>query len=128
MTFNLYIILYEVASVLCILFKIFLNLLLGGIPAIVASIIVSFLIGFEYLPFMIILTLLSTLFAATQGLINNLKYYKLDWKDEQEIIKQGMAVLISMGLAVVPGIILFILYFAVFMNLVNPFIYLLIEL
>lgn len=106
--------------------KIFLNLLLGGIPAIVASIIVSFSIGFEYLPFMIILTLLSTLFAATQGLINNLKYYKLDWKDEQEIVKQGMAVLISMGLAVVPGIILFVLYFAVFMNLVNPFIYLLI--
>ena len=103
--------------------KIFLNLLLGGIPSIIASLIVSFSIGFEYLPFMLILMLLSVLFAATIGLINNLKHYKLDWNDEQEVVKQGMAVLISMGIAVVPGLVLFIGYFAV-MNFINPFIYL----
>ena len=66
------------------------------------------------------------LFAAIVGLINNLKYNKLDWKDEQEIVKQGMAVLISMGVAVVPGIILFVVYFTGLMNVLNPFIYLLI--
>ena len=103
--------------------KIFLNLLLGGIPSIIASLIVSFSIGFEYLPFMLILMLLSVLFAATIGLINNLKHYKLDWNDEQEVVKQGMAVLISMGIAVIPGLVLFIGYFAV-MNFINPFIYL----
>ena len=47
-------------------------------------------------------------------------------EDEQEIVKQGMAVLISMGVAVVPGIILFVVYFTGLMNVLNPFIYLLI--
>lgn len=104
--------------------KIFLNLLLGGIPSVIASLIVSFSIGFEYFPFILILMLLSVLFAAVEGLINNLKHYKLDWKDEQEIVKQGMAVLISMGVAVVPGLVLFVLFLAVFMSFINPFLYL----
>ncbi|MBQ4570107.1 MAG: hypothetical protein IJB21_00265 [Bacilli bacterium] len=104
--------------------KIFLNMLLGGIPSIIASIIVSFSIGFSYLPFLLILTLTNCLYASMIGLISNLKHYKLDWKDEQEIVKQGMAVLIAMGLAVVPGVILVIAYFAGLMNILNPLIYL----
>lgn len=104
--------------------KIFLNMLLGGIPSVIASIIVSFSIGFVYLPFLLILTLTNCLFASMIGLINNLKHYKLDWKDEQEIVKQGMAVLISMGIAVIPGIILLISYFAGLMNILSPYLYL----
>ena len=104
--------------------KIALNLLLGGIPSIISAVIVSFSIGFNYLPFIIILMLLNVLFASMVGLISNLKHYKLDWKDEQEIVKQGMAVLISMGLAVVPGIVLFVSYFAGLMNILNPYVYL----
>ena len=104
--------------------KIFLNMLLGGIPSVIASIIVSFSIGFVYLPFMLVLMLLSVLFSAIIGLINNLKHYKFDWKDEQEIVKQGMAVLISMGVAIVPGIVLFGIYFAGVMNILNPFVFL----
>lgn len=104
--------------------KVFLNLLLGGIPSVIAAVIVSFSIGFKYLPFMIILMLSNILFSALQGLINNLKHYKLDWKDEQEIVKQGMAILISMGVAVVPGLILFVAYFAGLMNILNPFVFL----
>lgn len=104
--------------------KIFLNLLLGGIPSIISAVIVCFSIGFEYLIFVIILMLSNVLYASITGLINNLKYYKLDWKDEQEIVKQGMAVLISMGVALVPGIVLFILYFMGLMKILNPFIYL----
>lgn len=104
--------------------KIALNLLLGGIPSIISAVIVSSSIGFNYLPFIIILMLLNVLFASMVGLISNLKHYKLDWKDEQEIVKQGMAVLISMGLAVIPGIVLFVSYFAGLMNILNPYVYL----
>lgn len=106
--------------------KIFLNMLLGGIPSIIGAFIVCFSIGFEYFIFILVLMFANVLFAAIVGLINNLKYNKLDWKDEQEIVKQGMAVLISMGVAVVPGIILFVVYFTGLMNVLNPFIYLLI--
>ena len=36
----------------------------------------------------IVLMISSVVFSAIIGLIFNLKYYNLDWKDEQEIVKQ----------------------------------------
>ena len=57
-------------------------------------------------------------------MIFNLKYYNLDWKDEQEIVKQGMAVLISMAVAILPGAIILVAYLAGLMMVVNPYVYL----
>jgi hypothetical protein len=37
----------------------------------------------------------------------------LDWKDESEVVKQGMAVLISLGTAIIPGVIILFGYFLV---------------
>jgi Flp pilus assembly protein TadB len=66
----------------------------------------------------------SVVFSAIIGLIFNLKYYNLDWKDEQEIVKQGMAVLISMAVAILPGAIMLVAYLAGLMMVVNPYVYL----
>jgi hypothetical protein len=99
-------------------------MLLRGIPSIIGAFIVCFSIGFEYFIFILVLMFANVLFAAIVGLINNLKYNKLDWKDEQEIVKQGMAVLISMAVAILPGAIILVAYLAGLMMVVNPYVYL----
>ena len=104
--------------------KLLLNILLGGIPSIISAILLVFVVGIAYLPFAIVLMISSVVFSAIIGLIFNLKYYNLDWKDEQEIVKQGMAVLISMAVAILPGAIILVAYLAGLMMVVNPFIYL----
>ena len=101
--------------------KLLLNLLLGGIPSVIASVLLSFVVGITYFPFMLILSLCSVVNAGVFGLLNNLKYYRLDWKDETEVVKQGMAVLISLVTAVIPGIIILLGYFVA---PINEFIYL----
>ena len=70
---------------------------------------------------MLILSLCSVVNAGVFGLLNNLKYYRLDWKDETEVVKQGMAVLISLVTAIIPGLIILVGYFA---TPINEFIYL----
>ena len=104
--------------------KMLLNILLGGIPSVIGAILLVFVVGISYLPFAVILMLSSVVFSAIIGLIFNLKYYNLDWKDEQEIVKQGMAVLISMAVAILPGAIILVAYLAGLMMVVNPYIYL----
>lgn len=103
--------------------KLLLNLIIGGIPIIISSIVLSFVIGFEYFPFLLLLPLLSLSFSALFGLINNLKYYKLDWKDEQEIIKQGMSVLVSLGTGILPILVIVVIYLLC-NSFINPFIFL----
>ena len=93
--------------------KLLLNLLLGGIPSVIASILLSFVVGISYLPFMLVLSLCSVVSAGVFGLLNNLKFYRLDWKDETAVVKQGMAVLISLGTAIIPGVIILFGYFLV---------------
>ena len=104
--------------------KMLLNILLGGIPSVIGAILLVFVVGISYLPFAVILMLSSVVFSAIIGLIFNLKYYNLDWKDEQEIVKQGMAVLISMAVAILPGAIILVAYLAGLMMVVNPYVYL----
>ena len=62
---------------------------------------------------MIILSLSSVVNASILGLMNNLKYYRFDWKDESEVIKQSMSVLISMGTAIVPGVLILVGFIAI---------------
>lgn len=100
--------------------KLLLNILLAGVPAIISSVALGFVIGFKYLPFMLILSLSSVVNASILGLMNNLKYYRFDWKDESEIIKQSMAVLISMATSIVPGVLILVGFIAI---PVNEFIY-----
>ena len=95
--------------------------MLGGIPSVIASVLLSFVVGITYFPFMLILSLCSVVNAGVFGLLNNLKYYRLDWKDETEVVKQGMAVLISLVTAVIPGLIILLGYFVA---PINEFIYL----
>ena len=45
-----------------------------------------------------------------------MKYYRFDWKDESEVIKQSMAVLISMGTAIVPGVLILVGFIAIPLN------------
>lgn len=104
--------------------KVMLNLVIGGVPIIISSIILSFVIGFEYLVFLLILPFLSLIFASMVGLYCNLKYHKLDWKDEQEVIKQGLAVILALGLAIIPSVILLVIYLTFLINIVSPIIYL----
>lgn len=103
--------------------KIGLNLIIGGIPIIISSIVLTITLGIEYFFFVLVLPMLALVYAAISGLYNNLKYYRLDWKDEQEVIKQGMSVLISLGTGILPGILLTIGYF-ILASFINPFIYL----
>lgn len=104
--------------------KLLLNLLIGGIPLIISSLLLSIVLGFEYLAFLIIIPLLSLLFAAMVGLYCNLKYYKLDWKDEQEVVKQGFAVILSLGVAIIPSICLLVIYLVFLVSYISPMLYL----
>ena len=104
--------------------KIFVNITIGIIPIILSGVLASLAIGFEYLPFLIIIPFLMLCFSAIMGLFINIKYPKLDWNDESEPIKKGVATLLGFFVGSIPSIIFFILYITVFIKIINPYIYL----
>lgn len=97
--------------------KILLNMVIGIIPIILSSIILAIQLGFMYLPFLLVIEVLFLAWSAMIGLYVNLKYPKLDWKDESEPIKQSIAVLVAMILAILPGVIIFGLYMSLMLGL-----------
>lgn len=77
--------------------KILLNITVASIPIVIATIIISFHVGFIYLPVFLIIFLVSSFIVAVIGLMCNLYYPKLEWETEATPIKQSM----SVGLAFV---------------------------
>ena len=107
--------------------KISLNMLIFGIPSIISSLIICVLykVNLIYYPLLIILPLLFSLSTSTLGLLFNLKWHRFDWTEETEVIKQGMSVLISLVVGILPGVISLFLYI-MFINMLSPLIILLI--
>lgn len=91
--------------------KVLFNVLVAAIPGIISSILISIALGIVYLPFLIIIIIISSYIVATVGLFFNLMYPKLDWQNIQEAIKQGMSVLVTMGVSLVVLIAPIIIYF-----------------
>lgn len=80
-----------IAKVLC-------NLTICSVPGIIGSFLISITIGYIYLPFLIVMVLLSGIITGMIGLICNLTYPKLEWDNVTAPIKQGMSVMISLAL------------------------------
>lgn len=93
--------------------KILFNVLIASIPSIICSILVSISLGLKYLPFLIVISIISSYIVSSNGLLMNLIYPKLVWDNESEPIKQSLSTGISMGvnllLLLVPIIIYFLL-------------------
>lgn len=103
--------------------KLKLNYLVGIIPSILGGIVVSIRFGnLLLIPFAIILPSLCVIFSAINGLLNNISYYRFDWQEEQEIIKQGMAILLSLTIGIAPMGIITIAYIATLKLSINPYI------
>lgn len=81
--------------------KILVNISIGIIPILLSSILLSTQLGIVYLPILCIV-LIEVLFISSMiGLYANLSLPKLNWESEVEAVKQGMSILLSMGLNLV---------------------------
>ncbi|MCM1260163.1 MAG: hypothetical protein NC182_04400 [Prevotella sp.] len=78
--------------------KILVNISIGIIPAILSSILLSTQLGIAYLPILCIVLIEVLWISSVIGLYANLSLPKLNWESEVEAVKQGIAVLLSMGL------------------------------
>lgn len=81
--------------------KIFVNMSIGLVPILLSSILLSTQLGIVYLPILCIVLVEALLISSMIGLYANLSLPKLNWESEVEVVKQGMAVLLSMGLNLV---------------------------
>ena len=90
--------------------KILLNMTISCIPGIIGVVIISFTIGFIYLPILILMVILSSIITGMVGLNTNLNYPKLEWENITVPVKQGMATLVSMGLNMLALILPLIVY------------------
>ena len=91
--------------------KILLNLTVSFFPIVISSIIISFNIGFIYLPLILGISLVSSFIVAQVGLLCNLYYPKLEWESEATPIKQSMSVALAFGFNAMALVIPFIAYF-----------------
>lgn len=90
--------------------KIFLNLTVSFFPILMSSVIISFNIGFAYLPIILGISLVSSFIVAQVGLLCNLNYPKLEWESEATPIKQSMAVALTFGFNALVLIIPLVMY------------------
>lgn len=81
--------------------KILVNISIGIIPVVLSSILLSTQLGIVYLPILCIVLIEALWISSMIGLYANLSLPKLNWESEVEPVKQGMAVLLSMGLNLV---------------------------
>lgn len=79
--------------------KILVNMTLSGVSSLITSVAVAWTIGFEYLPLIFILFILISFFISMVGIISNLYFPRFDWDNEQQPIKQGMSVLLCLGIS-----------------------------
>lgn len=93
--------------------KILVNVLITYIPVLIALLLLSIRIDFLYIGFGLIITFLVSLITSIIGLYSNLLYPKFNWTNEQEVIKQGMSVLVSMTINSIVVLMAIILYFII---------------
>lgn len=93
--------------------KILVNVVVEGLPAIIAGVLISIRIGIIYLPFLILIPLIISIITGIIGLYSNLLLPKLQWESEQEVIKQGSSVLVTMALSSVSIILPSVLFFVI---------------
>ena len=97
--------------------KLILNFIVGIIPIVIAAFLISLKVGFIYFVPLLFICILGLIYAAVNGLNLNLKYPKLDYQDEVEVIKQSMSVLLSLVTSLIPGIMCLIIYFSLLIKL-----------
>ena len=88
---------HPVSEMEVFLSKILVNVFISGICSILVSIAIGFAIGFEYSLFVLVLLILLSFMISMIGIIANLYYPNFEWDNEQVPIKQGVSVLIGMG-------------------------------
>lgn len=101
--------------------KVLLNITIAFPFIVVSGFLLAITLGFENLPFLILIPLITVLTSSMSGLIINLIYPKFDFVSETVVVKQSMSVGISAIYNIVISIIPFIIYF-VFNKMINKFI------
>ena len=77
--------------------KILVNITINGFPLLLAVILLASRIPLVYSLFCFLIPFLVIILSSISGLYINLSYPKLLWQSEQEVVKQGIAVVITMG-------------------------------
>lgn len=93
--------------------KILVNLVINTVPLLLGCFLLSFSFDVRYIFFILIIPLIVIVMTSIIGLYVNLLYPKFGWESEQEVIKQGMSVLVTMLINMICVILPAILYFIV---------------
>lgn len=93
--------------------KILVNVCVTLVPSLIAIILLINKIEWIYLIFGLILVTLVSILTSIIGLYANLMYPKFNWESEQEVIKQGVSVIVSMTLNSIVILIPILLYFII---------------
>ena len=91
-------------------------LTIEGLPVLLVGIVLATRLGFIYLPFIVLIPFLVVILTAITGLYINLLYPKLNWESEQEVVKQGISVLVTMSVNFILVLIPMVLYFILSLN------------
>lgn len=78
--------------------KILVNVSIGIVPILLSSMLLSIQLGIVYFPILCIVLIEALLISSIIGLYANLSLPKFNWESEVEAVKQGMSILLSMGL------------------------------
>ncbi len=95
--------------------KIWVNTIFCGIPAFISGVVLSACTGMPFYDGILLtyIALAISHFGGNFGLLMNLRFPKLKWKTETEVVKQGlptlMTILTAFGSAVVLGVLAFFL-------------------
>ena len=92
------------------------NITIEGLPILLVGILLATRLGFTYLPFIILIPFLVVILTSITGLYINLLYPKLNWESEQEVVKQGISVLVTMSVNFIIVVIPMVLYFILSLN------------
>lgn len=92
--------------------KILVNLTVTVPAIIIDGIILSIVLGFNLKNILIqmLLPVACTLFCSVVGVIINLKFPKLDWKNEVAVVKQSASVFLGLFIGVIPILIIYLSY------------------
>lgn len=96
--------------------KLLVNVTIEGLPVLLVGIVLATRLGFIYLPFIVLIPFLVVILTAITDLYINLLYPKLNWESEQEVVKQGISVLVTMSVNFILVLIPMVLYFILSLN------------
>lgn len=105
--------------------KILFNIILSIPPVIVADILFACFVPIGANMFFVILTyhIIAVLVCSIFGMLLNLKFPKLKWSSEQQAVKQGASMLITMFVDMIVAVAPMILYFAFMKKIINHTLY-----